>query len=443
MDNFPQSNGLPAYVTANDVKTRPGKVIPYREALRLILSSMATKRLPESIRSELPAIVSHWLHAPKEAPLLLAKKTGKKWRALLSGYVAINPDNLARLKLHRVNPRLGFKLDHGDIPLPPVRHPTFTFIDLFAGIGGFRVALQNLGGKCLFSSELDLTAKQTYFSNFGEIPFGDIHKFTAKNIPDKWIAKCIPDHDIMAAGFPCQPFSKAGISARIALGQKHGFSCETHGALFFDVVRIAKVKKPKAIFLENVKNLHTHDGGRTFQIIRDVIEQELGYSFSSHIIDASPMVPQRRLRCYIVCLRDPKVTFSFPSIKGRPRPLISILEASPPDRYTISNRLWNGHQERTKRNIDRGTGFKAYEADLCKPANTLVARYFKDGKECLIPQKGKNPRKLTPRECARLQGFPEEFIPHCLPQPAYRQFGNSVAIPVVERIAEQILDQYL
>ena len=166
MDNFLQSNGLPAYVTANDVKTMPGKVIPYREALRLILSSMAAKRLPESIRSELPAIASHWLSAPKEPPLLLPRKTGKKWRTLLSAYVAINLDNVARLKLRRMSPQIRFRLDHGDIPLPPIQYPTFTFIDLFAGIGGFRVALQNLGGKCVFSSELDLSAKQTYFLNF-------------------------------------------------------------------------------------------------------------------------------------------------------------------------------------------------------------------------------------------------------------------------------------
>lgn len=427
--------------TADAVKTKLAKVIPHREALRVILSSMAEESLPDRVRVELPAIVSHWLQTPQKVPLILGKKTGRKWRALLSAYAAIKPEKF-RLKLPRIKPRLGFKIDFGGVPLPPVEDPRFTFVDLFAGIGGFRVALQNLLGKCVFSCDWNPHAQETYFANFGEIPFGDIHKFTGKDVCEKEIAKSIPDHDILVAGFPCQPFSKAGISARTALGQKHGFSCDIQGTLFFDLVRIAKVKQPKIILLENVKNLQVHDGGRTFKKIRKIIENDLGYSFFTNVIDASPLVPQRRERCYIVCLRDPKLKFLFPRITGQPRPLSSVLEASPSDRYTISDRLWNGHKKRNKRNIDRGNGFKAHEADLSKPANTLVARYYKDGKECLIPQNGNNPRKLTPRECARIQGYPEEFIPSPINGRAYRQFGNSVAVPVVARIAARILKGY-
>jgi DNA (cytosine-5)-methyltransferase 1 len=251
----------------------------------------------------------------------------------------------------------------------------------------------------------------------------------------------IPDHEILAAGFPCQPFSHAGVSARNAIGSKHGFECKTQGTLFFDIMKIAHIKKPKVLFLENVRNIERHDGGRTFKIIKESVD-ELGYDFEYAIIDASSLVPQRRVRCYMVCFRkDLKVKFDFPEIEGESIPLKSVLEKKPDSKYTISDKLWKGHLERTKRNLDRGVGFTAFIADLNKPSNTIVARYGKDGKECLIPQKGKNPRLLTPRECARLQGYPEEFVIPDAKTPAYKQFGNSVAVPVVEKIAERIIKE--
>jgi len=336
-----------------------------------------------------------------------------------------------------------FRVDYSDVPFPSLNQHEFKFIDLFAGIGGFRIALQKLGGKCVFSSELNPSARATYFQNFGEIPFGDIQELAGQHVSDREIDELIPDHDLLAAGFPCQPFSKAGVSARTSLGQKHGFGCEIQGSLFFDILRIAKVKRPKIIFLENVPNLIIHDGGRTFRKIRDAIEHDLGYSFSHSVIDAVSLVPQRRKRCYIVCLQKSSAKFVFPTVNGRPKQLRAILEDSPPAQFTISDRLWNGHEKRTRRNLDRGVGFTAFKANLYKPANTLVARYYKDGKECLIPQNGQNPRKLTPRECARLQGYPEEFIPHPVTVPAYRQFGNSVVVPIVEKIAARFLGQHL
>ena len=439
MKKFPQNSRLSAYKAPNAVKEKPGKGIPYREALRVLLSSMAAEALSERIRAELPAIASHWLQTPEAAPLILGRATGDKWRLILSAYADSGSENFMQLKPKRVGSGHKFRIDYSGLPFPPPEKPKFTFIDLFAGIGGFRIALQKLGGKCLFSSEWDRYAKETYFANFGEVPFGDIRTFTDAKISNREINKMIPDHDILAAGFPCQPFSRAGVSARSALGQRHGFSCEIQGTLFFDAVRIAKVKQPRVLFLENVKNLQIHDEGRTFQKIKETIECDLEYSFFPEVIDASPLVPQRRKRCYMVCFNNRRIKFDFPTIIGTPRALESILEEHPPEKYTISDRLWTGHINRTKRNLDRGTGFTAFEANLAKPANTLVSRYYKDGKECLIPQQGTNPRKLTPRECARLQGYPEEFVPHPSDTQVYRQFGNSVAVPVLEKIGEEIL----
>lgn len=325
-----------------------------------------------------------------------------------------------------------------DIPFPPPEDPKFTFIDLFAGIGGFRLALQEQQGKCVFSSEWDRSAKRTYFKNFGEVPFGDIRIFTGEHHDDEMLDALIPNHNILAAGFPCQPFSRAGVSSRSSLGKEHGFACKTQGTLFFDVVRIAKVKRPDVLLLENVRNLKSHDGGKTFETIKETIEKELGYSFFETVVDARTVVPQKRARCFMVCFKDKNLNFEFPEFEGEELPLRGALEKRVLSKYTISDKLWLGHQRRTERNLNRGTGFTAFEANLDKPANTLVARYGKDGKECLIPQKGKNPRKLTPRECARLQGFPENYALPDSDAAAYRQFGNSVPVPVIRCIANQI-----
>ncbi len=325
-----------------------------------------------------------------------------------------------------------------DIPFPPPENPIFKFIDLFAGIGGFRIALQNLGGKCVFSSEIDNSAKKTYEMNFGEIPFGDIKGFTDASISDEEINILIPDHNVLAAGFPCQPFSLAGVSARNSLGQDHGFLDMVKGTLFFDLARIVKVKKPEIVFLENVKNFKVHDNGKTYATVRKTLE-DMNYSIFSEIINSESLVPQSRQRFYMVGFRKKPSDFSFPKFETEPKKLGNFLEKIVPENYTISDKLWEGHIKRTKRNLDRGTGFTANLADLDKPAKTLVARYGKDGKECLIPQKDKNPRKLTPRECARLQGFPESFLLPVSNAAAYKQFGNSVAVPVIQSIAQNIL----
>lgn len=325
-----------------------------------------------------------------------------------------------------------------DIPFPFPLNANFTFIDLFAGIGGFRMALQNLGGKCVFSSEIDNSVKVTYEKNYGEFPFGDIKEFTGPGISDDLLNELIPDHNVLAAGFPCQPFSLAGVSARISLGQEHGFLDKIKGNLFFDIARIVSVKRPKIIFLENVKNFHNHDEGNTFRTVKTTIEG-LGYKLFSTIINSEQLVPQSRRRFYMIGIKNDLLgrgDYTFPEFNGDPLRLRDFLEPNVPDIYTISDRLWTGHINRTQRNIERGTGFTAHVADLDKPSKTLVARYGKDGKECLIPQVGQNPRKLTPRECARLQGFPEEFVLPVSRAAAYHQFGNSVSVPVIQAIAE-------
>jgi DNA (cytosine-5)-methyltransferase 1 len=208
--------------------------------------------------------------------------------------------------------------------------------------------------------------------------------------------------------------------------------------LFFDIARIIEIKKPSVIFLENVKNFKNHDGGNTFNTVKKILI-DLGYDFHSKIINSNRVVPQNRERFYMVCFKGGNKAFEFPKFEGDPIPLKRVLEKNVPKKYTISDKLWEGHQRRTKNNLERGTGFTAFTVDTNKPANTIVARYGKDGKECLIPQKNENPRKLTPRECARLQGFPENYILPESDAPAYKQFGNSVAVPVITKIGEQIL----
>ncbi|WP_138418251.1 DNA (cytosine-5-)-methyltransferase [Aquibacillus sediminis] len=305
----------------------------------------------------------------------------------------------------------------------------YRFIDLFAGIGGIRIAFEPYG-ECVFSSEWDMKAQETYDANFNEKPVGDIRTVNAENIPN---------HDILLAGFPCQPFSLAGVSKKKSLGMKHGFLDETQGTLFFDIARIIKEKQPQAFLLENVKNLRSHDKGNTFKVIKKVLEEELGYTVYADVLNAKGLVPQNRERIYIVGFKKP-LKFEFPEIPKQGPPLKSILENNVDEKYTLSDKLWNYLQAYKEKHAKKGNGFGYGLADLDSNSRTLSARYHKDGSEILIPQgDGKNPRRLTPRECARLQGFPETFKIVVSNTAAYKQFGNSVAVPVVERIAENMI----
>jgi len=303
------------------------------------------------------------------------------------------------------------------------------FIDLFAGIGGIRIAFEKAGGECVFSSEWNKFAQQTYEKNFGEIPAGDIRAIHA---PD------LPDFDILCAGFPCQPFSIAGVSKKRSLNKPDGFEDKTQGTLFYEILRILKEKKPAAFFLENVKNLEKHDKGKTFSVIRESL-LDAGYSFSYKVINAKSIVPQNRERIFMVGFRDPEIGFSFPEIPDLKPRIIDILEEAVPEKYTLTDHLWEYLQNYAEKHRLKGNGFGFGLVDVNNHCRTLSARYFKDGSEILIPQEGKNPRRLTPRECARLQGYPDSFVIPVSDTQAYKQFGNSVAVPLVEILAKQVV----
>lgn len=334
---------------------------------------------------------------------------------------------------------------------PPSGPAEFRFIDLFAGIGGIRIPFEERGGRCVFTSEWDAYACKTYAANFHDGPghqfAGDI---TSVHEDD------VPDHDVLLAGFPCQPFSIAGVSKKNALGRPHGFADKTQGTLFFDVARIVAAKRPKAFLLENVKNLVGHDKGRTFSTIMDVLENELGYNVHTKVINGKHFVPQHRERIIIVGFRE-EVSFDWnqlelPPLQDGPR-LSAILHredgTEPGDwqylegpkgkvssKYTLSDKLWTYLQDYAAKHRARGNGFGfglVTEKDI---ARTLSARYYKDGSEILVCQGSrKNPRRLTPRECARLMGYDDSFRIPVSDTRAYKQFGNSVVVPVIAAVA--------
>jgi DNA (cytosine-5)-methyltransferase 1 len=305
----------------------------------------------------------------------------------------------------------------------------FTFIDLFAGIGGMRLAFQSAGGQCVFSSEWDEFACQTYEANFGERPRGDITKISPFQIPQ---------HDVLVAGFPCQPFSIAGVSKNNSLGNGHGFSHATQGTLFFEIARILAESRPRAFLLENVKNLISHDHGRTFEVIKKTLSKELGYSIHYQVIDASRRVPQHRERIYIVGFREP-VEFEFPAFDDARQHLFEVMEEDVDDRYWLTEHLWNYLKDYAAKHQLKGNGFGyGLVANPWGVTRTLSARYYKDGSEILIPTLKGTPRRLTPRECARLMGFPDTFKIPVSDTQAYKQFGNSVAVPIVAEVAEAI-----
>ncbi|MFA5652324.1 MAG: DNA cytosine methyltransferase [Candidatus Paceibacterota bacterium] len=296
----------------------------------------------------------------------------------------------------------------------------FKMIDLFAGIGGIRLGFESIGGECVFSSEWDASAQKTYQENFSEIPYGDITKIKPEEIPS---------FDVLLAGFPCQPFSQAG--------KKMGLA-DTRGTLFFDIAKIINYHKPSVVFLENVKRLRTHDSGRTFATIKTVLE-DMGYSVSADVFNAKDFgIPQNRERLYIIGFLG-ETKFSFPIPPKNKTCVGDILDKNVNEKYTLSDRLWLGHQRRKKEHLEKGYGF-GYSLfnHSSEYTSTISARYYKDGSEILIEQKLKNPRKLTPREAARLQGFPDNFIIPVSDNQAYKQFGNSVCVPVIKALASKI-----
>lgn len=361
----------------------------------------------------------------------------------------------------KVSPRTIYRYERGECDAPGIRlekliqlaklretaakrkaNPSFRFIDLFAGIGGLRKAFDEIGGKCVFTSEWDRFARDTYLANFpsgsDHEMVGDIKDYTKD---DESLAR-IPEHDVLLAGFPCQPFSIAGVSKKNSLKRPHGFMCDTQGTLFFDVAKIIAHRKPKAFLLENVKNLKSHDGGRTFNTIMNVLENELHYQVEFKIVSSEPWVPQRRQRIFIVGYRDPNdFNFDHLEIPEGPGPKLgSILEKDVLEKYTLSPKLWNYLQDYKKKHGAKGNGFGCSVFGPDDITRTLSARYYKDGSEILVSQgKGKRPRRLTPKECARLMGYEmpgETFHIPVSDTQAYKQFGNGVVVPAVKAVAE-------
>jgi DNA (cytosine-5)-methyltransferase 1 len=332
----------------------------------------------------------------------------------------------------------------------------FRFIDLFAGIGGIRIGFEAHGGQCVFTSEWNKFSQKTYLANFPQTTnhlfVGDITEIDEKDIPE---------HDVLLAGFPCQPFSIAGVSKKNALGRPHGFECTTQGTLFFDVARIIAEKKPTAFLLENVKNLVSHDKGNTFKVILQTLREQLGYEVHYKVIDGQHFVPQHRERILIVGFKG-KTDFSWDNLELPPKGAIKLSsifhtqngtetseepyttgeQATVNSKYTLTPKLWAYLQAYAEKHRKAGNEVRIVDGN--KVARTLSARYYKDGSEILISQgKGKRPRRLTPRECVRLMGFPENFIIPVSDTQAYQQFGNSVVIPVINEVAKKMLPYIL
>jgi DNA (cytosine-5)-methyltransferase 1 len=325
-----------------------------------------------------------------------------------------------------------------DRPPQPTVDPEsapFKFVDLFAGIGGLRIGLESAGGRCVFSSEWDKHSQKTYKKWFGEMPKGDVTKIPISEIPD---------HDVLAAGFPCQPFSIAGVSKKKSLGRAHGFKDQTQGTLFFHLATIIELKRPPVIFLENVKNLRSHDKGKTWKVIKSTLEG-LEYTIFTQVVDAAGWVPQHRERIFIIGfdkhIFGEHVEFKFPTPpSGEPPKFRSILEPKPDPKYTLTDHLWKYLQKYAAKHAKAGNGFGYGLADLDGVSRTISARYYKDGSEILIPQRDKNPRRLTNREAAKLMGFdPDKYEIVVSDTQAYRQFGNAVVPPVAAAVAREIV----
>lgn len=380
----------------------------------------------------------------------------------IASRLGVSPKTVERWSQGTSSCRSGYLPALRELLDPPFAHELstgrFRTIDLFAGIGGIRAAFAQHGGECVFTSEWNTFAQKTYRANYadGEPLVGDIVPYPASQIPD---------HDVLLAGFPCQPFSIAGVSKKNSLGRAHGFKDKTQGTLFFDVARIIDEKRPKAFLLENVKNLRSHDKGRTFEVIRSTLVEELGYDLHVQVLDGRDFVPQHRERIMIVGFREPQSDFSFDDIR-RPerRPILADIlhrtDGTEPylpwdgdrffdheharvlEKYTLTPRLWAYLQGYAAKHRAAGNGFGFGLVGPQDTSRTLSARYYKDGSEILISQgDDRRPRRLTPRECARLMGYPDTFQIPVSDTQAYRQFGNSVVVPMISEVARLIAER--
>ena len=393
----------------------------------------------------------------RESQQIKALRTGAGWsQHQLADRIGRDRKTISRWETGKVKPHVSVvelirMLCNGSTSVSGRPGDRFRFIDLFAGIGGTRIGFESVGGRCVFTCEWDKYCVQTYRANHrvDHAIAGDITKVSVEEIPS---------HDVLLAGFPCQPFSIAGVSKKKSLGRAHGFADETQGTLFFDIARVLDAKRPQAFLLENVKNLKSHDKGRTFEVIRRTLTEELGYHLHHGVIDAKAFVPQHRERVFLVGFRE-NVDFRWddifvPSMEQAPR-LESILHSADGkevpeerftnphgralDKYVLSDKLWNYLQAYAEKHRLKGNGFGFGLVGPSDVARTLSARYYKDGSEILIRRSQGNPRRLTPRECARLMGFDSPGSkPFKIPvsdTQAYKQFGNSLVVPVVKAVA--------
>lgn len=372
--------------------------------------------MPDMLIRDVPNELYDWIRTERE-------NTGKTQNEVVLELLHEARSSAPQLPLFAPNKR---------VEVVPETLP-FTFVDLFAGIGGMRIGLEKAGGRCLWSSEWDRWAQKTYFAWFGDMPHGDIRKIDPA---------LIPDHDVLAAGFPCQPFSIAGVSKKKSLGRAHGFADKTQGTLFFHLAKIVEAMRPPILFFENVKNLKSHDGGRTWEVIRTTLE-ELRYRVFAKVVDAAGWVPQHRERFYMIGFDRDRfgdfVEFEFPTPPAKKPCVGDILDSAVDPKYTLSDHLWRYLQDYAEKHRQKGNGFGFGLTKLDGVARTLSARYFKDGSEILIPQRRRNPRRLTPVECARLMGFPSELPVVVSDTQAYRQFGNAVCPPVSYAIARALI----
>lgn len=396
------------------------------------------------------------LMSPAKLEPLIDRFVNIYGRSSLAALAGKDTGTVRRWEIRETSPSAdGSLANQLELLLPRIKQPgygAFKFIDLFAGIGGLRLAFDKIGGECVFTSEWDSYAQRTYLANFGDAHaiHGDITKVDARDIPD---------HDVLLAGFPCQPFSIAGVSKKNALGRKHGFEDETQGTLFFDVARIIKEKRPRAFLLENVKNLQSHDKGRTFDVIQRTLTEELGYRIHVKIIDGAHFVPQHRERIVIVGFRD-TVPFNWNDLALPQKGLVTMgdilhkTDGSEPElphdtiagyfnhgkdqvnpKYVLTDKLWQYLRDYKEKHQAKGNGFGFGLVGPKDVSRTLSARYYKDGSEILVRRGSHNPRRLTPRECARLMGFPDSWKIPVSDTRAYKQFGNSVVTLAFQEIA--------
>jgi DNA (cytosine-5)-methyltransferase 1 len=410
--------------------------------IKLLVIEALKKHYPEdNFYDELEAVATHLIQTPGfSLPFTNPHKNKKIIQNLSVGLRKNKEETLTFNEESEVyQPRLF--VDWNNLPYPPPSKWDFTFIDLFAGIGGFRLAMESVGGKCVFSSEWDKFAKKTYEANFGEVPFGDIKKISKENIPN---------HDVLCAGFPCQPFSLAGVSKKKSLGRKHGFSDETQGTLFFELKEIIRLKRPKAFFLENVKNLLSHDKGQTFEIIRSSLEEKLGYVINWKVVDGANWVPQHRERIFIVgfdpeqvCIDKAEIDIPEKPAKKYFYPELNKIIKRKMTNHTLGPGTWRTLERHKANHASKGNGFGygLIRLPIKKGmvTRTISARYHKDGAEILVEQKNERPRRLSVKEAMQLQGFdPDKFLFPVSNTQAYRQIGNSVVVPAIKSTSKMI-----